>query len=129
MFYAFHYDVQAADLVDAKHEMDMTIAGGIIHQIDIMFEDGCNYNVAVQLYQGGSQIWPSEPGTSFRGNSTIVSFREFFPIPKSEDRLTAKIWTEDASSLGMIVIQLGILPEEIIQPISYDALLRAIGAK
>lgn len=128
MFYATHYDVQAEDLVAAKHEIDIHLTAGVIHQMDIMFEDGCAYDVAVQIFHGGAQIWPSEPGTSFRGNSTIVSFREFFPLLKAVNTLRAVIWTEDAASIGMVVIQFGVLPPEIIQPLSFAGLLQAVGA-
>ena len=125
MFYVFHYDVQAADLASAKHPLDMVLTAGVIHQVDIMFEDGCNYDVAVQLFKGGSQIWPSSEGYSFRGNATIVSFREFYPLKSAINDLRALIWTEDADNIGMIVIQLGILPAEIIQPLSFAELLKA----
>ena len=125
MFYAFHHDVQATELIDAPKILDMGLCGGLIHQVDIMFEDGCNYDVGVQIFQGGSQIWPSQPGQSFRGNATIVSFREFFELSKQNDQLRAVIWTDDAANYGMVVIQFGVLPPEIVQPLSFKSLLDA----
>lgn len=125
MFYAFHYDVQAGDLVTAPKELDMILAAGLVHQVDIMFEDGCNYDVGIQLFQGGAQIWPSTPGRSFRGNATIVSFREYFELTGPSNTIRAVIWTDDASNIGMVVIQFGVLPPEIVQPLSFKALLDA----
>ena len=128
MFYAFHYDVQATDLVTNKHRIDMTLTAGIIHQVDILFENGCNYDVAIQIFKGATQLFPTNPGESFRGNATVISFREFLEIKGAVNEFHADVWTEDTANTGMIVIQFGILARDIIQPLSFKELVKAATA-
>jgi len=126
MFYAFAYTVTADDLVTAKYKLDMVLTAGVIHQVDVLFQKDCAHKINVQIFQGGHQLWPSNRGFAIRGDATIISFREFLELRGARNDLYALIWTTDATVLKEIIIQIGILPREIIQPISFNQLVDTI---
>ncbi len=126
MFYAFAYTLTSDDLVTAKYTLDMNLTAGVIHQVDVLFQKDCAHKINVQIFQGGHQLWPSNRGASMRGDATIISFREFLELRGARNDLYALIWTTDDTVLKEIIIQIGILPREIIQPISFDQLVETI---
>lgn len=128
MFNVYPYTVTASDLVDDPHKMDMDLSAGVIHQVDIVFQKDCANKINVQIWHGGHQLWPSNRGASLKGDATIISFREFFELRGARNDLHAIIWTTDDTVLKEIIIQIGILPREIIQPISFNQLVDTIMA-
>jgi len=124
MFYIFDHPVVAANTEDTPHEEEMKLMAGVIHQVDILFQDGCDHLVKVQVWLAGHQVWPSNRGKAFEGNATAISFREFHELEEGSSILTARIWG-DGSDLARIVVQIGVLPKRIIQPLSFDELLAA----
>lgn len=126
MFYAFAYTLTATDLVTNKYRLEMNLTAGIIHQVDILFQKDCAHKINVQIFQGGHQLWPSNREAAIRGDATIISFREFLELRGATNDLHALIWTTDDSVLKEIIIQIGILPREIIQPISFNQLVETI---
>jgi hypothetical protein len=125
MFYAFLHTIDE-DTYTYPYSFDMHLTAGVIHQVDVLFQDGCDHNVSVQIYQGNFQLWPSNRGSWMKGNATVVSFREFYHLDPGESLLTAKIaLTTGQADAKDVVIQLGVLPKKIIQPMSFDALLEA----
>lgn len=125
MFYSFSYTVTTGDLAASPHEIPMHLTAGVIHQVDVVFQDGCDHYINVQMFSGGVQLWPSNRGETLKGNATVISFREFLEIPQGYNQLTAKVWTTDATKLAEVIIQLGVLPKRIIQPLSFEELLAA----
>lgn len=123
-FYTFPHSVVAADTEASPHKEPMKLTAGIIHQVDILFQDGCDHLCNVQIFQGGFQIWPSNRGESIKGNATAVSFRDFFEVDPGESALHAKIWG-DGTDLAEVIIQIGLLPKRVIQPLSFEELLSA----
>ena len=126
MFHVYAYTLTASDTEASPKEINMRLSQGVIHQVDILFQDGCKMQNLTQIYQGGSQIWPSNRQGAFKGNATVVSFREFFPVKKGANEFTAHIWTTDTTILGTVVIQIGVLPRGILQPLSFNEIVRAI---
>lgn len=125
MFYSYSYTVEATDLAASPHEIPMHLTAGVIHQVDVVFQDGCSHKVNVQIFTGDFQLWPTNRGEAMKGNATVVSFREFLEIPAGFNQLTGRVWTTDASYLAETIIQIGILPKRIIQPLSFEELLAA----
>lgn len=125
MFYAFSYLPTAKILeADALH-LPMPLAAGIIHQVDVLFQDGCDHKTFVRILDSGFQIWPTNKQEKLRGNATAISFREFYELKPGDSTLTAVIWTDLTEAWAEVVVQIGLLPRKIIQPMSFDELLAA----
>jgi len=125
MFYAYSYTPSAADTPANPHEIELELTTGVVHQVDLLFQSGCAHKVFVQIFDGSHQIWPSNRGEKIRGDATVVSFREFFNLSPGHNKLTAKIWTTLTTTFYEVIIQIGVLPKAILQPLSFDELVRA----
>jgi len=125
MFYVFDTPITTSDDEDAKIRLPMDLTAGVIHQVDVLFQDGCVHEAHVQIFQGNFQIWPTNRGNTLRGNATVVSFREFYELRPGSTDLHAKIWGDGTIDDVEVVIQIGLLPKAIIQPMSFEALLEA----
>ncbi len=125
MFYVFSHTPSGTLAEATAYELDMKLSAGIIHQVDVLFQDGCDHNHHVQIFHANFQIWPSNRGGELTGNATVISFREFYKIAPGDPPLTAHIWSTHASSFKEVIIQIGLLPKRIIQPLSFDELLSA----
>ena len=125
MFYAFRHTTKHTNGYTYPYEFDMDLAAGIIHQVDVLFQDECDHLVDVQIFHANFQLWPTNRGATFRGNATVISFREFHELGKGETTWTAVIDADTSIIDKDVIIQIGLLPKKIIQPLSFDELLAA----
>ena len=126
MFYVFTCTPLQHTTENTPTPTDLRLTPGIIHQVDVLFQDGCDHAEHVQIWDRNFLLWPSNRGESLRGNATVVSFREFYEIVPAHTVLTAKTWTaEDTADIVEVVIQIGLLPKRIIQPMAFEELLAA----
>ena len=125
MFYVFSYTPDGDDEAATPNEITMHLQPGVIHQVDVLFQDGCKHKEFVQIFQANLQLWPTNRGEKLRGNATVVSFREFYELKPGASILTAKIWSTLDDTWKEIIIQIGLLPKRVIQPLSFDELLSA----
>lgn len=125
MFYIFSYTPTASDTAADPYELDIKLSSGVIHQVDVLFQSGCNHEEFVQIFQSNFQLWPSNRLEKMRGNATVVSFREFYEVPIGGTLLTAKIWTTLTADFKEVLIQIGLLPRRVLQPLSFEELLSA----
>lgn len=125
MFYIFSYTPEITDTEADPHIMDLQLTAGIIHQVDVLFQNGCNHEHFIQIYDGNHQIWPSNVGEKLRGNATVISVREFYKLGRGDNKLTARFWTTLTADFKEVIIQIGILPLKVLQPLSFDELLKA----
>lgn len=125
MFYVFSY-TPTETLTEANaHEMELALTAGVIHQVDILFQSGCYHETFVQIFNDNFQLWPSNRGQSIKGDATVVSFRDFEELVYGNTKLTAKIWTSLDADWKEVIIQIGLLPKKVLQPMSFDDLLEA----
>lgn len=125
MFYSFTHTITTAHIVTAKHREDMILTAGVIHQVDILFQDGCDHEANVQVFRGGHQLWPTNRGATIKGNATVVSFREALELKPGNSELWAYIWGDGTIDSVQVIIQIGLLPKRILQPLSFEELLAA----
>jgi len=125
MFYVFKHTITTANIVTAKKEIEMDLTQGIIHQVDVLFEDGCDHEAHVQVFRGSQQLWPSNTGGTLIGNATVISFREFVKLTSGNTDLKAYVWGDGTITDVDVSIHVGLLPEKILMPISFDDLIKA----
>lgn len=125
MFFAFSYTPDAGDTEANPHKLKMHLTAGVIHQVDVLFQSGCNHETFLQVFDDNFQVWPLNRGEKLRGDATVVSFREFYELQQGNTILTAHIWTTLAADWGEIIIQIGMLPKKVLQPLSFNELLAA----
>jgi len=126
MFYSWPITVATGNTVNNKAKIDMSMSAGVIHQVDILFPDGCDHNIRVQVFDASFQLWPSNRNATIRGDATVVSFRDFLEMRSANNTLTGYAWWEDTETAKTIFIQVGVLPRSVLQPFSLAELLRAV---
>jgi len=125
MLYVYRHAVQDSETKASPREDDIHLTEGVIHQVDIMFQSGCDHDIHIQIWHANQQIWPTNRGESLVGDATIISFREFHPVAPGNQVLTIKSWSGGTVDDKYIEIHLGLLPKKIIQPLSFEELLIA----
>ena len=126
MFYVFSYTPSASDTEADPHVVDLQLTAGVIHQVDVLFQSGCNHEEFIQIFDGNHQVWPTNRGEKIRGDATVISFREFYKMLPGDTRLKAHIWTTLTTDFKELILQLGVLPKGVLQPLSFDELLAAV---
>ena len=125
MFYAFPHTITTGDVITNKHRLDMALTAGVIHQVDIVFQSGCSFVAGVQIRQGDHQLWPTNRQDAIYGDASVVSFREFHELRSGSNDLYALIWGNGVINAVQVIVQIGVLPKAILQPMSFDELLKA----
>jgi len=126
MIYSYELTAPASTGEGAKSSIEMEMSAGIIHQVDVLFPDTADHEIAVQIFDRNLQMWPSNRGAKIRGDATVVSFRDFYEMKASNNILTAKAWRLSTGDAITVFIQIGVLPRSILQPFSLAELLRAV---
>lgn len=126
MFYSWPLTVAAGNTEANKTQVEMSMSAGVIHQVDILFPDDCDHNIRVQVFDASFQLWPSNRGGTIRGDACVVSFRDFYSMKSANNVLTGFAWWEGTSTEQTVWIQIGVLPQAILQPFSLAELLRAV---
>lgn len=125
MFYCFDTAVAAANDADNKQETEIHLSAGVIHQVDVLFQTGSSHHIHVQIWHANRQLWPSNRGETLRGNATVVSFREFYELLPGGQVLKIVAWNDDSATETEVLVQIGLLPKKVLQPLSFEALLEA----
>ena len=125
MFYSFSYTVTSSDIATAKYRLNMPLSAGVIHQVDVLFRKDAAHAINVQIFEGNQQLWPTNRDSSIRADATVISFREFYELHGSVNELYALFWTTDTGVLYETIINFGILPKRVIQPLNFEELLSA----
>lgn len=125
MFYSFKHTVLTGNIETKKYELAIPLAAGVVHQVDVLFQDGCNHKANVQVFHANFQLWPSNRDSSIVGNATVVSFREFYELVPGLSELKAFIWGDGVITGVEVVINIGVLPKRVLQPMSFEELLKA----
>jgi len=125
MFYVFTCTPTADNSESNPEVFEMQLTAGVIHQVDILFQSGCDHKEFIQLFNDNFQIWPSNRGEELRGDATVISFRDFYELTPGDTILTANVWSTLGADWKEIIVQIGLLPKKVLQPLSFDELMAA----
>lgn len=125
MFYVFTHKIAEDNEATYTTDLPLDLTAGVIHQVDVLFQDGCSHLVEVQIFQANHQLWPTNRGATLKGNATVISFREFHELAPGGSDLTARITVDETISNVEVIVQIGLLPKAVIQPLSFEELLSA----
>ncbi len=125
MFYVFTCTPTADNSQEAPETFKLQLTAGVIHQVDVLFQSGCDHKEFIQLSDDNFQVWPSNRGECLRGDATVVSFRDFYELKPGGTILTAKVWSTLGSAWKEIIVQIGLLPKQVLQPLSFEELMAA----
>ena len=113
MFYDFALTITAGKTEASPATQKMKLTHGVIHTVRIYFPPGPRGEVNVAIFEGGSQIYPTNRGGEFNADNLYINFDDFYELFRAPYELVAKGWSPDASYDHTVRIEVGILESRI----------------
>lgn len=112
----------------APQEIELTLALGIIHRVDVGFPPGSNGLLHVTIDRDGRQLYPSNPQGNWAWDDLTQQFPDWFDLTVEPFAVVARTWNDDDSFAHEVTLQFLILPREILLPPREDAgLIQRLG--
>lgn len=114
----FEYDVPvpANTLANSPVVVQMRLARGIIHKIEIDYPAGCNNMVLVTLRRGLHQVSPTNPDGQHKSNFHTVSFPTWYELLEAPYKVECYAWSPGTSYNHAITVRIGVLSKEVLAP-------------
>jgi len=125
MFYSYNITVAATFTETLPKKDVLYLSAGVIHQVDLIFPDNSTKDIYVRIFHGGYQLIPTNRLGAIRADNTIISTREFFELPAGNSELVVHAWNAHATDSLLLTINIGVLSKKVMQPLSFDDLLKA----
>jgi len=125
MFYSYNLTVTTSHTEASPKKDTLDLSAGVIHQVDILFPSNEDKNIHVRIFHGNYQLIPTNRLEAIRADNTIISTREFFELPPGNNQLTIHTWNTHATDSLLVSINIGVLPKKVMQPFSFEELLKA----
>jgi hypothetical protein len=118
MFYNFAITVPAGTTASKPVMQTLKLTKGVIHRVEIGFPAGCRGYVYLVLNTNGHQLYPTDPEGAFNAEGYTIPINDYFPLDADPYSLKAIAWSPDAIYDHIITVRIGILPEEILSPLT-----------
>ncbi len=128
MYYSYLFSVPAATPELAPYRQTLKLTKGIIHRVELSFPPGCVALVKCRFRRGLHQVWPTNRDEVFAWDAVQIAWNDFEPLEEAPYELLFEAWSPAAIYEHSIAVRLGILPREIVQPVSdTGGILKKIG--
>jgi len=118
MYYDFAVLVETKHKVDSPKEQILTLTKGVIHRLEFEFPAGCRGQVYLKLLDREHQVWPTNTDQAFNGEGYTVPIDEYYELGSEPYALKAVAWGVSCSWPHTITVRVGILPEEVLAPLT-----------
>lgn len=131
MHYSYSLDIQTSNLKSNPVAIDTKIKTGIIRRVQFVFPPGCANMVRCAVYDGATQILPTNVDGFYTGDSFATDASLYYDLALGDGRIWIYGWTigsEYAHDVSCLIDVQGIeeLALEIVLNRLYDALERLI---
>ena len=118
MFYDFAITIEANTTEAEAKETRLELTWGIIHRIEVQFPIGTQALAHCRLLHRRAQKWPTNIDGSFASDGYVIPIDEHFDLTEPPHELTAICWNDDDTYPHTITIRIGILPPEVLTPLT-----------
>lgn len=118
MYYDFAVLVETSHTVASPKEEILKLTKGVIHRVEVEFPSGCRGQVYLKLLHHEHQVWPTNPQGSFNAEGYTIPIGEHHKLTSEPYALKAIAWGVGCSYNHTITVRVGILPEEILLPLT-----------
>jgi len=84
----------------------------LVYQFELYFPPGSSGLLHVAVFDGGYQVWPSEPGETFFGDNILVSFPDRYYVDSPQKVLIISSYNTDDTYDHVFQLRLGIVSSE-----------------
>ena len=128
MFFDFALTVPVNTPELTPYEVELPLAHGIIHHVEVGFPPGPKRTTFCQLHRGLHQVWPNNIGGAFGWDNFTLVWGDWYEMEDYPYMLTARLWNTSTLYDHLVVVRIGILPREVLIPPREEALtIRRIG--
>ena len=91
----------------------LKVTRGLVYKVELEFPDGCAGMVHLVVYDGGHQVWPSDPENTFHADGYTISFDDTYL--KLEPPYQFDIYGHSARTVHKHtpVVRIGLVSKEI----------------
>ena len=113
MFYEVQLTIPAGTLASAPVKALMAVHPGKVHAVEVIFPDGCTWDVSVVIYLWSQQVWPSNPQAAFHGNNERIAFSEDFLLDQKPFEFEVRGWAPGTRYEHVPIVRIGVLSETL----------------
>lgn len=116
----FEYDltVPASTSESSPVSVEMDLAYGVVHRLEVFFPPGCHNLVKVIIRRGVHQVWPTNPDGRLKADAFTISYPVWHEMFDRPYRLIADGWSDDTVYPHSITVRLGMQRPELLTPVS-----------
>lgn len=114
MHFFFEVSVPKNTTQAAPHTEILRLSSGVITHVTIYIPRGHVGLAHLQILYHEHQLYPLNPGGSYRGNETTIDFVEYQPITVSPSELKTRCWNLDDTFAHTFLVGIAVQrPEEM----------------
>ena len=111
MIYEFPITTTTAYTKDSPKKTIVKLTKGIIHELDIISDEACQWTLFVAVAHGLHQIYPTNQGEYFKLRGETFSFREYYNLDTRPFSFYIYTYLYDADNSHDCVVRIGLLRE------------------
>ena len=116
MLYSINISTPASTTQADPVETTILITVGVVHRVKVGFPPGPQTDLHVAIDRGNSQVWPSGASLSWAWDDYVFDMPEFYEVEVEPLEFVVRTWNDDASFAHECMVQLEILPRDVLLP-------------
>ena len=134
MFYDYAVLIPAGTPEDDPVEQELNLTHGIIHRVEVEFPAGCRGYAYLAIYHREHQAFPTNINEAFNGEGYTIPIDEYFDLTEPPHNLLVRGWSPNAIYPHTITVRIGILPKEVLSPLTgigglFQKFFKLVGVK
>lgn len=117
MIYEFPITTTIASTEGSPKKTTIVLARGIIHQLDIISDEACQWTLYVAITHGLHQIFPTNTPNYFRLRGEHFSYRENYELYTKPFSFSVYTYLVDADYPHTVIVRIGLLTEEDLKEV------------
>lgn len=131
MIYAYDITTTADTAQADAVRTSLKVTKGLVYQVEVEFPPGPLGLCHVSIWDGGYQVWPSNPDFDFHGDNGYMTFPDTYLKLAAPYEFTAMTWNEDDTYDHTIHIRLGMVSDEVfmgryLPSMTYEKMLKVL---
>jgi len=116
MIFEFSLTVDAGTTQAEPEPLEMPLARGIIHKIEVIGDGGEHNTVLLVIQRALHQVFPINPDGQFHPGFFPISYPVWYALEEAPYVLKAYAWSPTATYSHEVIIRLGMERREVLEP-------------
>ena len=116
MVFEYDFTIPAGTPASAPAKLELRLARGIIHQLNVSFPAGSRGMVYLTLNRALHQVFPTNPDGQLKGEFFPIAGAVYEELEEPPYKLEAHGWSPGTTYNHTVTIRLWLLPREVLEP-------------